>query len=206
MEIKCFDFSAGQLSSSVIAVNEKVFGCDYNEPLIHQVVEAYRAASRAGTKAQKSRSEVSGGGRKPFRQKGTGQARAGTNRSPLWRTGGVTFAAKPRNYEQKVNRKMYLVAMRSILSELLKSERLLLVEKIETTGKTKDFARLLKPITQKRVLVITDTIERNLYLSVRNLPNVWIQLDHEINPLDLIAFDKIICSVGALKKIEERLV
>ena len=206
MEIKYFDVAANKLSPLGLDVSDKVFGRDYNEALIHQVVEAYRAASRAGTKAQKSRSEVSGGGRKPFRQKGTGQARAGTNRSPLWRTGGITFAAKPRDYEQKVNRKMYVAAMSSILSELLRSNRLLIVEKFEVTGKTKDFANWIRPIDSKRILIVTDVIERDLYLSARNLPNVWVQLDNELNPLDLVAFDKVMCSVGALKKIEERLI
>ncbi len=206
MEIKYFDVSANKLSSLGLDVSDKVFSRDYNEALVHQVVEAYRAASRSGTKAQKSRSEVSGGGKKPFRQKGTGQARAGTNRSPLWRTGGVTFAAKPRNYEQKVNRKMYTAAMSSMLSELLRSNRLLIVEKFEVTGKTKDFANWIRPIGFSRILIVTDVVERDLYLSARNLPNVWVQLDNELNPLDLIAFDKVMCSVGALKKIEERLI
>lgn len=158
-------------SEKKLEVNEVVFGCDYNEPLIHQVVTSYLNAGRAGTKAQKTRSEVRGGGIKPWRQKGTGRARAGTIRSPLWRKGGVTFAAKPRSYEQKVNKKMYRGAIRSILSELIRMERLVIVDALTLeTPKTKSFIDMLDKLQIKQtVLIITNAVEENLYLASRNL-------------------------------------
>ncbi|WP_395947233.1 50S ribosomal protein L4 [Caedibacter taeniospiralis] len=194
---------------SVLHVADSVFSKDYNEALVHQVVVAYMAGARQGTKAQKTRSEVSGGGVKPWKQKGTGRARAGTIRSPLWRKGGVTFAAKPRNYEQKVNRKMYRAAIRSILSELLRAERLLAVEgfKLETP-KTKEFVQLLKQLDVKEALIVVSPEEftEELYLASRNIKNVAVVDSIEINPVALMCFDKVIMTQEAVKQVEERLV
>jgi len=194
---------------SVLHVADSVFSKDYNEALVHQVVVAYMAGARQGTKAQKTRSEVSGGGVKPWKQKGTGRARAGTIRSPLWRKGGVTFAAKPRNYEQKVNRKMYRAAIRSILSELLRAERLLAVEgfKLETP-KTKEFVQLLKQLDAKEALIVVSPEEftEELYLASRNIKNVAVVDSIEINPVALMCFDKVIMTQEAVKQVEERLV
>ncbi len=194
---------------SVLNVADSVFSKDYNEALVHQVVVAYMAGARQGTKAQKTRSEVSGGGVKPWKQKGTGRARAGTIRSPLWRKGGVTFAAKPRNYEQKVNRKMYRAAIQSILSELLRAERLLAVEgfKLETP-KTKEFVQLLKQLDVKEALIVVSPEEftEELYLASRNIKNVAVVDSIEINPVALMCFDKVIMTQEAVKQVEERLV
>ena len=194
---------------SVLHVADSVFSKDYNEALVHQVVVAYMAGARQGTKAQKTRSEVSGGGVKPWKQKGTGRARAGTIRSPLWRKGGVTFAAKPRNYEQKVNRKMYRAAIQSILSELLRAERLLAVEgfKLETP-KTKEFVQLLKQLDVKEALIVVSPEEftEELYLASRNIKNVAVVDSIEINPVALMCFDKVIMTQEAVKQVEERLV
>ncbi len=194
---------------SVLNVADSVFSRDYNEALIHQVVVAYMAGSRQGTKAQKTRAEVSGGGSKPWRQKGTGRARAGTIRSPLWRKGGVIFAAKPRNYEQKVNRKMYRAAIQSILSELLRAERLLVIEgfKVETP-KTKEFVQALKQLDIKEALIVVSPEEftEELYLASRNIKNVAVVDSQEINPVALMCFDKVIMTQEAVKQVEERLV
>ncbi len=206
MEIKLLNIATASNSQEVVNLNDEVFGREYNQSLIHQVVGAYQAAARSGSKAQKSRSEVRGGGIKPWRQKGTGRARAGTIRSPIWRGGGVTFAAKPRSFAQKVNKKMYRGAICSILSELLRSERLLIVNKLEATGKTKDLVKNLKPLNYKNLLIVTEQIDLPLYLAARNLPKVAICDAEEINPVDLIKFDKILFTVDALKKTEEKLV
>lgn len=194
-------------SHSVLNVSDDVFSKDYNEALVHQVVVSYLAAARQGSKAQKTRSEVSGGGAKPWRQKGTGRARAGTIRSPIWRKGGVTFAAKPRVYEQKVNRKMYRSAMCSILSELLRKERLLVVETLKVeTPKTKEFVQLLSKLNLKEVLIVVTPEEftEQLYLASRNVKNVVVADSYEINPAALVCFDNIILTQEAVKQVEER--
>jgi large subunit ribosomal protein L4 len=193
-------------NSSNIDVPEAVFGQVYNETLIHQLVTRYLAGARAGTKAQKTRSDVSGGGAKPWKQKGTGRARAGTTRSPVWRTGGVAFAARPRNYEQKLNKKMYRVGIRSILSELLRQNRLVVSDAIvPTTPKTKAFSEKLKNIDARRVLIIVEKLEANLVFASRNIPNVEVIEAENLSPVLLVAADKIIATSGAIKKLEERL-
>jgi len=187
-------------------VSDDVFAADYNEPLIHQVVTAYLAGARSGTKAQKTRSDVRGGGAKPWRQKGTGRARAGTSRSPIWRSGGVTFAARPRDYGQKVNRKMYKGAMRSILSELIRQERLVAVAEFTLTApKTKELVGKLKDLDLKGVLVVTDQPDENLYLAARNLYGVDVSDAKEIDPVSLIGYEKVLVTSAALKQFEERL-
>lgn len=188
-----------------LEVMDNVFACDFNEALIHQVVTSYMNSGRAGTKAQKNRSAVSGGGIKPWRQKGTGRARAGTIRSPIWRKGGVTFAAQPRSYEQKVNKKMYRGALRSILSELLRTDRLVIVEDIELeTHKTKSFLEKMETLKiGKEVLVITAAVNENLYLATRNLPNVDVRDVAAIDPVSLVGNEKVLMTVAALKQIEE---
>jgi large subunit ribosomal protein L4 len=195
-----------QDSAGKVDVNEAVFGRDYNETLIHQIVTRFLAGSRAGTKAQKTRSEVSGGGMKPWRQKGTGRARSGSTRSPIWRTGGVAFAARPRNYEQKLNKKMYRAGIRSILSELLRQDRLAVANDIlPTSPKTKDFAEKLKGLNARRILIVVDAIDENLALASRNLPNVEVVEANNLNPVLLVSAEKVIATSGALKKIEEHL-
>lgn len=190
-----------------IDIADGIFGCKYNEPLIHQVVTAFLAASRAGTAAQKTRSEVSGGGAKPFRQKGTGRARAGTIRSPLWRKGGVVFAAKPRNYEQKVNKKMYRGAIRSILSELIRLERLIVIETfLAETSKTKDLVKNLAELKlNQNVLIITEAVDKNLYFASRNLPFIEVRDVAAIDPVCLVAAEKVLITAPALRQIEELL-
>lgn len=196
----------GQGSVSAVEVAEQVFGQLFNETLIHQLVTRYLAGARAGTKAQKTRSEVSGGGIKPFRQKGTGRARAGTTRGPIWRSGGVTFAAKPRSFEQKLNKKMYKIGIRSIFSELLRQERLVVSNDImPATAKTKDFNQKLKNIDGKRILIIADDMNENLILASRNIPYVEVATAESVNPVSLVSADKVIVTSGALKQIEERL-
>jgi large subunit ribosomal protein L4 len=191
---------------SNIQVSDAVFGADFKESLVHQVVVAYMAGARAGTKAQKTRSEVSGGGRKPFRQKGTGNARQGTIRSPIFRTGGVTFAARPRNYEQKVNRKMYRGALRSILSELVRQERLVVVEDFSVSApKTKELVAKLKDLDISDALIVTEKFDENLLLASRNLYHVDARSLNEVDPVSLIGFDKVIMTAGALKALEEKL-
>ena len=190
-----------------VEVADEIFSCKYNEPLIHQVVTAFMAASRAGTAAQKTRSEVSGGGAKPFRQKGTGRARAGTIRSPLWRKGGVVFAAKPRNYEQKVNKKMYRGAIRSIISELIRLERLIVVDTFVTeTHKTKDLLKKLSELDLGiNALIITEAVDENLYLASRNLQAIEIRDVAAVDPVCLIGAEKVLITVAALKQVEELL-
>jgi large subunit ribosomal protein L4 len=195
-----------QDSASAMDVAEQVFGQLFNETLVHQLVTRYLAGARAGTKAQKTRSEVSGGGIKPFRQKGTGRARAGTTRGPIWRSGGVTFAAKPRSFEQKLNKKMYQVGIRSIFSELLRQERLVVSNDIiPATAKTKDLNQKLKSVDGKRILIIADDVNENLILASRNIPYVEVATAESVNPVSLVSADKVIVTSGALKQIEERL-
>jgi large subunit ribosomal protein L4 len=186
-----------------VQIAEKIFGCEFKEPLIHQVVTAYLAGGRAGTRAQKSRSEVSGGGKRPWKQKGSGRARAGTIRGPLWRGGGVTFAAKPSNYEQKINKKMYVVALRSIFSELFRQNRLVVVEKIELVApKTRELLKHLKELQLEKVLIITDDFNENLYLAARNLFQINVYDAKSIDPVSLVKFEKILLTVPALRQIE----
>ena len=193
-------------SSGSVEVSDAVFGADYNEALIHQVVTAYQAGARSGTRAHKNRTDVRGGGIKPWRQKGTGRARAGTSRSPIWRSGGVTFAARPQNYEQKVNRKMYRAAMRSILSELYRQERLLVVDSFGVDApKTKELVGKLNAMSAKDVLIVTDNADENLYLAARNLHTVDVRDPAQVDPMSLVAFDKTIVTSAALKAIEEKL-
>lgn len=189
-----------------IDVSDKVFDAKYNEPLIHQVVTAYLAGARAGTKAQKNRAAVAGGGAKPWRQKGTGRARAGTISSPIWRSGGVTFAAQPRSYEQKVNKKMYRGAIRSILSELRRSERLIVVENITLDApKTKQLVQKLAELDLKDVLIVVKEFDENLFLAARNLYKVDAVDATSVDPVSLIKYEKVVMSIEALKQIEERL-
>ncbi len=192
--------------AQTIQVSDDVFGVSYNEGLVHQVVTAHMAAARAGTKAQKNRAAVRGGGAKPWRQKGTGRARSGTIRSPIWRSGGVTFAASPRNFAQKVNRKMYRGAIRSILSELVRQERFIAVNEFTVSApKTKELAGKLKEMNLKDVLVVAENPDENLYLAARNLYGVDIRDVNEIDPVSLVAYEKVLMTEGAVKKIEERL-
>jgi len=191
---------------STIQVSDAVFGADYKESLVHQVVVAYMAAARAGTKAQKNRSAVSGGGAKPFRQKGTGRARQGTIRSPIMRSGGVTFAAQPRNYEQKVNRKMYRGALRSILSELIRQARLVVVDTFSVSApKTKELVGKLAALGANDALIVTESFDENLLLASRNLYQVDARTLAELDPISLIGFDKVVITSGALKALEEKL-
>ncbi len=195
-------------SQSKLEINgtENVFGQSFNETLIHQLITRFLAGRRAGTKAQKTRSEVSGGGAKPWRQKGTGRARSGTTRSPVWRTGGVAFAAKPRDYEQKLNKKMFRVGLRSILSELIRQERLLIVESLELgTNKTKDLVSKLSFIQAKRILIVVKDVDENLALASRNLINVEVCEASNLNPVLLLWADKTILTNEALVKVEEHL-
>jgi large subunit ribosomal protein L4 len=195
-----------QDSAGKVEVNEAIFGQSFNETLIHQLVTRYLAGARAGTKAQKTRSDVSGGGAKPWRQKGTGRARSGTTRSPVWRTGGVAFAARPRNYEQKLNKKMFRVGIRSILSELLRQDRLAVSSDVlPTTPKTKDFYEKLKNIEAKRILIVVESVDENLALASRNIPYVEVIEAANLSPVLLVAADKVIATPGALKQLEERL-
>lgn len=201
MELSIRGAEAGGLS-----VSDAVFGVDHKPGLIHQVVTAYLAAGRAGTKAQKGRSDVSGGGQKPWRQKGTGRARSGTTRSPLWRTGGVTFAARPRDYAQKVNRKMYRGAVCSILSELARQGRLLVVPRIAVSApKTKELVTFLKGLDVKDCLIVTDGLDEALYLAARNVPGVDVLSAQEVDPVSLVAFETLVLTPAAVMKLEERL-
>jgi large subunit ribosomal protein L4 len=192
--------------ASSVQVADAVFGVDYKPGLVHQVVTAYMAGARAGTKAQKNRSAVSGGGSKPYRQKGTGRARAGTSRSPLWRTGGVTFAAQPRSYDQKVNRKMYRGALRSILSALVRDERLILVPELSVPeAKTKAVRAKLAELGIERALILVDEIDDRLALGARNLPGVWLDTANGVDPVSLVAAEQVIVTEAALRRLEERL-
>jgi large subunit ribosomal protein L4 len=196
---------SGNEANANVEVTDAAFAAEFNEALVHQVVTAYMAGARAGTRAHKSRSQVRGGGRKPWRQKGTGSARAGSIRSPIWRGGGVTFAARPKDYAQKVNRKMYRGAMRSILSELVRQDRLIVVESFSVdTPKTRDLVEKLSRMAIDDVLIVIDGEDMNLELAVRNLH--WAAVIHskDVNPVNLMAFDKIVITVPALKHVEAR--
>ena len=191
-------------SKEKITVSDAVFAADYKQSLVHQLVTAYMAAGRAGTKAQKNRSAVSGGGAKPWRQKGTGRARAGTIRSPIWRSGGVTFAAQPRDYAQKVNRKMYRSGIRSILSELARQDRLVVVEDITVDApKTKQLLGKLADLGVSKTLIVTETGDEKLYLSARNLPHVEVSDVAGLNPVNLVRYEHVVLTVGAIRAIEE---
>ncbi|MFT6914179.1 MAG: large subunit ribosomal protein L4 [Motiliproteus sp.] len=194
-------------ASGSVEISEQAFGKEFNEALVHQVVTAYLAGARQGTRAQKTRAEVRGGGRKPWRQKGTGRARAGTIRSPIWRAGGVTFAAKPQDHSQKVNKKMYRAAIRCIFSELVRQERLVVVEELKLEApKTKLMVAKLKEMDLENVLIITEGVDLDLYLSARNIPKVNVLDAAAIDPVSLVGSDKVLVTVAALKKIEEMLV
>lgn len=191
-------------AKGTVAVSEVAFGKEFNQDLVHQAVVAYMAGARQGTKAQKTRSEVSGGGKKPWRQKGTGRARAGTIRSPIWRSGGVTFAAKPRSHEQKLNKKMYRAALRCILSELNRQERLVVVESFDLEEpKTKALVQKLGQYGLSEALVVNTEVSENLYLASRNLHKVDVRDVQGVDPVSLIGFDKVVVTVDALKKFEE---
>ena len=192
--------------SGELQVSEATFGGRYNEALVHQVVNAYRAAGRSGTKAQKTRAEVRGGGKKPWSQKGTGQARAGSSRSPIWVGGGRAFAAKPRNFEQKVNRKMYRGAIRAMLSELARQDRIVATDGIVLEApKTRLLANQLKSWSLESVLIVVEATDEKLYLASRNLPHVEVIEAAALNPVALASYDKVLMTVGAVKMIEERL-
>ena len=196
----------GNKAAGTVAVSEANFAREYNEALVHQVVTAFLSGARQGTRAQKTRSEVAGGGKKPWRQKGTGRARAGTIRSPGWRAGGVTFAAKPQDHSQKVNRKMYRAAMRSILSELARTDRLMIVEALDVEQpKTKLLVETLKGYGVDNVLIVADNVDKNLYLASRNLHKVDVRDVEGADPVSLIAYDKVMITVDAVKKFEEAL-
>lgn len=192
--------------SGAVEVAEAAFGAEFNESLVHQVVTAFLAGARAGTKAQKTRSDVRGGGAKPHAQKGTGRARAGTIRSPIWVGGGRAFAARPRNHGQKVNKKMYRAAMRSVFSELVRQDRLVVTESIKMEApKTKELASMLKKLELDNVLIVNEAFDEKVFLSARNLPNVGICDAGSIDPVVLMRFEKVLITLPALKLIEERL-
>ncbi|MGH8519960.1 MAG: 50S ribosomal protein L4 [Gammaproteobacteria bacterium] len=205
MELQVQSGDTGDVVGAV-AVSEQLFNAKYNEPLVHQVVTAYLAAGRSGTKAQKSRAQVRGGGRKPWKQKGTGNARAGSSRSPLWRSGGVTFAAVPRDYAQKVNRRMYTGALRSILSELARTGRLKIVDALVMhLPKTKVLIERLKVLGLETGLIVVDRDERNLELASRNLPHVEVTGARALDPVRLIEHQAVLMTQDALKLVEARL-
>ena len=193
-------------ANSALEVSDATFGREFNEALVHQVVVAFGAGARQGTKAQKTRSEVRGGGKKPWRQKGTGRARAGTIRSPIWVGGGRAFAAKPRDFDQKVNKKMYRGAIRSILSELVRQERLIVVEKFAVEApKTKELLNKLNGLELNDVLIVTPEVDENLFLASRNLYKVDVRDVQGIDPVSLIAFEKVLITADAIKQLEEAL-
>ncbi|MDO8955018.1 MAG: 50S ribosomal protein L4 [Gammaproteobacteria bacterium] len=195
-----------QSAGKAITVSDENFNQDFNEGLVHQVVVAYQAGARQGTRQQKNRSDVSGGGVKPWKQKGTGRARAGSIRSPLWRKGGVTFAARPQDHSQKVNRKMYRGALVSILSELVRQDRLKVLESFDISSpKTRELVNLLKVMNMSDVLIISNEVSENLYLASRNLHTVDIRDVTSVDPVSLVAYQNVIITVDAIKKLEERL-
>ena len=197
------DLLTSSAKKSDITISEATFGKDFNESLVHQAVVSYMAGSRQGSSKQKTRSEVRGGGKKPYRQKGTGRARAGTIRSPLWRGGGVAFAATPRDYSKKINKKMYRAALRSIFSELLRQGKLVAIETpVLEKPKTKEIAKFLKDFSLSKVLFITDNFDSNFYLSARNIPNVDVITVKEINPVILLRSEKVAVTPAAFKLIE----
>ena len=185
---------------NAIKVSDATFGRDFSEPLVHQVVTAYLAGARAGTKAQKNRSDVRGGGRKPWRQKGTGRARSGTIRSPIWRGGGATFAARPQDHTQKVNRKMYRGALQAILSELVRQERLIVLDSIELSApKTSEILAKLTELGFEKGLIVTPEVEGNLFLATRNIPNVYALDVASLDPVSLVGAEKVVRTVDAVK-------
>lgn len=213
MELELISFKDSKEKNQKVAVNESVFNCDFNEGLIHQVVVAFQARLRSGNSAQKTRAEVRGGGIKPWRQKGTGRARAGTIRSPLWRKGGVIFAAKPRSYEQKVNKKMYKKAICSILSELHRQDRLLVCQSFDCQEpKTKLFMSQWQSLAKhnmkdetelsNNVLIVSMDVSENLYLATRNLPHVQVVDVTGIDPVSLIRHDRVLVTLDALKALD----
>ena len=192
--------------ANAVQVSDVTFGTEFNETLVHQAVVAFMAGARQGTRAQKTRSEVSGGGRKPWRQKGSGRARAGTIRSPLWRGGGKSFAAKPQNHAQKLNKKMYRAALRSILSELVRQERLVVVEQLTVESpKTRLMVARLNELNAQGALIVADEVDQNIYLAARNIPYVDVRDVQGVDPVSLIAHDKVVMTVAAVKKFEEML-
>ena len=192
--------------SGTVDVAESAFGADFNEALVHQVVTAFLAGARAGTKAQKNRARVRGGGAKPYRQKGTGRARAGTIRSPIWVGGGRTFAARPRKFDQKVNKKMYRGALRSVFSELVRQDRLIVTESVSLKApKTKELAGMLKRLGLDNVLIVNEAFDETVFLAARNLQDVGICDAASIDPVVLMRFEKVLITLPALKLIEERL-
>jgi len=193
-------------AEGTVEVSDVAFAREYNEALVHQVVTSYLAGARQGSRAQKTRSEVAGGGRKPWKQKGSGRARAGTIRSPIWRSGGVTFAAKPQDHSQKVNKKMYRAAMRTIWSELVRQDRLVVVEELKLEApKTKLFIAKMTELNIENALIVSHELDDNLFLAARNIPNVDVRDAASIDPVSLIAYDKVLVTVGALKQVEEAL-
>ena len=191
------------VTGSAVELSDVAVGREFNEALVHQVVTAYLAGGRQGSRAQKTRGEVSGGGKKPWRQKGTGRARAGSIRSPIWVGGGRAFAAKPQDWSQKVNRKMYRGAMQCILAELIRQDRLVLVDDISISApKTKELIAKLKDLNAPKALIVTNEVDENLYLAARNIPYVSVLGSTEVDPVSLIAIDKVIMSVAAAKEIE----
>jgi large subunit ribosomal protein L4 len=195
-----------QGNGSSVDVADSAFGAEFNEPLVHQVVTAFLAGGRAGTKAQKTRAQARGGGTKPWQQKGTGRARAGSIRSPIWVGGGKAFAAKPRDHSQKVNRKMYRGALRSVLSELVRQDRLVVTDSLAMEApKTKELAGKLKQLGLDNVLIVNEAFDEKVFLSARNLPDVGICDASSIDPVVLMRFEKVLITLPALKLIEERL-
>lgn len=191
-------------TGGTVQVSDAAFGREFNQDLVHQMVTAYLAGARQGTRAQKTRSDVSGGGKKPFRQKGTGRARAGTIRSPIWRGGGTTFAARPQDHSQKLNKKMYRAGMQSIVSELARQERLVVVESFDLEApKTRGLIAKLAELGLKEALIVTEDVSENLYLASRNLYKVDVRDAAGVDPVSLINFDKVVVTVAALKKLEE---
>lgn len=196
----------GNADAGKVSVSDVAFAREFNEDLVHQVVTAYLAGARQGTRAQKNRAAVSGGGKKPWRQKGTGRARAGTIRSPIWRSGGVTFAAQPQDHSKKVNRKMYRAALRSIMSELARQDRLVVVESLDVEQpKTKLLVKQLSDYGLDNVLIVSAEVGENLYLAARNLHKVDVRDVDAVDPVSLIAYDKVMVTVDAVKKFEEML-
>ena len=194
------------VTGAAVELSDTAFGREFNEAIVHQVVTANLAGARQGTRAQKTRAEVAGGGIKPWRQKGTGRARAGSIRSPIWRGGGRAFAAKPQDWSQKVNRKMYRGAMQCILAELVRQERLILVEELSVSApKTKELIAKLSDLNAPRALIVTKEVDENLYLAARNIPHVNVLGTNEVDPVSLIAFDKVVMTVEAAKQFEEAL-
>ena len=193
----------GKKAAKTVSVSDDTFGKEFNESLVHQVVVTYMAGSRQGTVKQKTRSEVGGGGKKPWRQKGTGRARAGTSRGPLWRTGGVTFAARPQDHSKKINKKMYRGALRCILSELVRQDRLLVVDEFKVEShKTKGLIKKLSELELQNVLIVSDEVDQNLFLAARNLHKVDVLEAAGVDPVSLIGFDKVLMTVPAVKKLE----